>query len=122
MKTINLIFLLLLLASSCTYKIVETETIDPTDSISFNSQVLPIFTQNDNCTSCHKPGATSPDLTAPNAYQQLIDKNLVNINAPETSIIYEHISPETATHNWKKYSVTEAQTVLIWIEQGANNN
>jgi len=122
MKTIQLLILILLLSSGCTYKIVEPETIDTNDTISFNSQIIPIFTLNDNCTACHKPGGTSPDLTAPNAFQQLIDNNLVKINNPETSSIYEFPAPETSTHNWKKYSVTEAQTVLLWIEQGANNN
>ena len=121
-KTIQLFALIILLSSGCTYKIVEQESIDTTDTISFNSQIVPIFEQNDNCTACHNTGGTSPDLTAANAYQQLIDNNMVTINNPETSPIYDFPAPETAKHDWKKYSVTEAQTVLLWIEQGANNN
>lgn len=122
MKTLQLFTVVLLLLSGCTYKIVEPETINTTDTISFNSQILPIFNQNDNCTSCHKAGATSPFLTATDAFNQIMDNNLVETNNPEASIIYDIPSPETSSHNWKSYSVTEAQTVLQWIKQGAKNN
>lgn len=122
MKTLHLLAVIILLLSSGCYKIVEEETIDDTMTISFSTQINPIFNQSNNCTACHKPGGTSPDLTTDNAYQEIIYKDLVNTAKPETSVIYDYASPETSTHDWKKYSATEAQTVLLWIEQGANNN
>ncbi len=122
MKTLQLFALIIIFISSGCYKIVEEETIDPNETVSFSTQIIPIFNQNDNCTACHKPGGTSPDLTAPNAYHEIIYNDLVEVNDPVTSAIYDLPAPETSKHDWKKYSVTEAQTVLLWIEQGANDN
>ena len=118
------IFLILVLFSlamgSCKYDFILPEEVGPISNVSFATQVAPIFSTGDKCTSCHKPGATAPDLTAANAFAQI--SGLINTTTPEESIIYSFPAPSTNTHNWKKYSAGEAAIVLKWIEEGAKNN
>ena len=127
MKKIFLLSLIALFLGGCTYKFVEPEVgdpIDPNDTISFQTQVIPIFeTGNGNCISCHKPGATSPDLTAPNAYDEIISKGLVDNSDAAASTIYYYPAPDnTSDHGWNQYSTSEAEIVLLWVTQGAQNN
>lgn len=115
-----------LLMSSCDYDfIVEPEgTIpDPTDTIYFSGDIEPIFNTGDNCTACHKTGGQAPDLTTGNAYNSIQSMSLVNLSDPEMSELYIFPNPDnTSDHTWKKYTSSEAQLVLQWIEQGALNN
>lgn len=126
MKKSNICFLLLLLGillNACTYDFIvkeELPPVDPTVSILFASQIVPVFT--DKCVACHKSGGTAPDLAAANAYNSLKNMNLLNTAAPESSLIYTYPSPSTSIHSWKKFSAAEAQLVLTWIQQGAKNN
>lgn len=108
--------------SSCTYKYVEPETISLTDSVSFSTQIQPIFDA--NCTSCHKPGAANGlDLTAPNAYSQIKSTGLIDANYDAAnSKLYTYVEPSSSTHSWEKYSDSEAQLISVWITQGAKNN
>ncbi|MCK5775848.1 MAG: hypothetical protein KAH25_06725 [Bacteroidales bacterium] len=111
--------------SSCQYKF-DIEPIipppDPGDKISFAEDVLPIWNTNDKCTSCHKAGATSPDLTPENAYNEVMG-DYVDTEMPASSIIYIFPYPDNETHNWgTSYTTGEAAVVLQWIEQGALNN
>ncbi len=126
MKKLFLLFALVtMLATSCTYKFVEPEVEDlpnPTDTISFSADVLPIFNTGNYCTSCHKAGATSPDLTTANAYNQITTLGLISTADAAQSPIYYEPAPISSGHNWKKYTEAQAQTVLLWITQGANNN
>jgi hypothetical protein len=118
------VVVLLLLASACTYDFIELpqpEPIDPTDTISFQSAIVPIFTNDNNCTACHTTGATSPDLTASRAYSSIVPA-LINTANPEASIIYEYPHPNSNTHSWKKLTLNEAALILTWIQQGAKNN
>ncbi len=124
LMVIVVLVMLISLTNSCTYKFVEPESIglNPTDTVSFSTQIIPIFTSNNNCTTCHKPGATSPDLTAANAYNELNSKNLIDLNDAANSKIYYYCEPSSTSHSWKKYSENEAAAVLLWITQGAHNN
>lgn len=119
------IFLVLILfsvfISSCKYDYILPEVVVPVSDVSFSEDVAPIFSNGSKCTSCHKAGGTAPDLTAANAYAQ-ISANYVNKTSPAESIIYAFPAPTTSTHNWKKYTASEAALVLQWIEEGAENN
>ena len=110
--------------SSCTYDFIKEDTtpISPDTQVSFSQQILPIFNNNNNCTSCHKPGGTSPDYTAANAYASIMSNSVVNTAAPASSPLYTFPAPTTSTHTWKKYTATQAQLILLWIQQGAKNN
>jgi len=114
--------LLAVFVSSCKYDfILPVPVTPPTGDVSFATQVVPIFTTGSKCTSCHKPGGQSPDYTAANAYASIVPA-LVNLSAPDQSMIYTFPGPTTATHTWKKYTAGEAAVILQWIKQGAKNN
>ncbi len=110
--------------SSCQYKFNIEPIIpppDPTDTIYFSQDILPIWNTDNNCTSCHNSGGTAPDLTTDNAYAAVVP-SYVNTTSPNESVIYTAADPNTYTHGWKKYTSSEAAIVLQWIEQGALNN
>jgi hypothetical protein len=111
-----------LLLTSCKYDFILPVEVPPiTGSVKFSTQIAPIFSTGSKCTSCHKTGGESPDLSAANAYAA-IKPGLVNTAAPAQSIIYALPSPTTGTHSWKKYTAGEAALILAWITEGANNN
>lgn len=122
------IFLILiffsLLISGCKYDFILPEEVPVIDNggnpISFSTQIIPIFSAGDKCTSCHKSGGVaSPDLSAANAYSQLMSK-YVSVGSPESSIILTE--PGSSAHSWKKFTATESATILAWIKEGAKNN
>jgi hypothetical protein len=116
-----LIFLSIVIAS-CNYDFIKKpEPVNPGSQVSFATQILPIFST-DGCTGCHKPGGQSPDYTAANAYNSIISNNVVNTTTPESSPLYIVPNPSTSGHAWDKYTDQQAQLVLLWIQQGANNN
>ena len=126
MKTLKIVLTLVVLAlvfGGCKYDFILPEQVPdiPTDEpVKFATQIAPIFTQA-GCTSCHKSGGQSPDLSSGNVYSVIVPA-LVNTSNPESSPIYDYASPETSKHDWKKYSATQAAYILTWIEQGAQNN
>jgi hypothetical protein len=122
-QNIFLAFILLsLIFTGCKYDFILPEEVPPVASgVKFSTQVAPIFSTNDKCTACHKPGGQYPDLTAANAYNQIVP-NLVNLDNDSQSKIYSFPAPTTSTHTWKKYTAEEAAVVLKWIEEGALNN
>lgn len=113
--------LIALFMISCEYEFIQVEDVDPNTPVSFSSDIVPIFTTGNNCTGCHKPGATSPDFTAGSAYNSIVP-NLINSENPEESKIYKYPNPSTSTHNFRKYTQTQASLILNWIKQGALNN
>ncbi len=120
------IFLTLLLFSlfmnGCKYDFIMPVEVPPiTGTVSFSTQVVPIFTAGTNCTSCHKTGGQAPDLTTANAFASIVP-SLVNIATPGQSMIYTFPAPATASHTWKKYTAGEAAIILAWITDGAKNN
>jgi len=120
------IFLTLLLFSlfmnGCKYDFIMPVEVPPiTGTVSFSTQVAPIFSTSTNCTSCHKTGGTAPDLTTANAYASIVP-GLINATTPEQSLIYTVPAPTTAGHTWKKYTAGEAAIILAWITDGAKNN
>ena len=88
---------------------------------SFADEIIPIWNDNNNCTSCHN-GGQAPDLRAANAYASVNTTRYINSATPEESKIYKYCSPETTTHTRKKYNSAQAALVLAWIQQGAKNN
>lgn len=117
------VLVLLATLNACQYEYVipDIPVIDPEVPVKFSEQIVPIFTGGDNCTACHKTGATAPDLTAANAYNAIVPA-LVNTTDPEASIIYWYANPVSSTHGWKKLSLGDAALILTWIQQGAENN
>ncbi len=119
------IFLVLILfalsLNSCKYDFILPEVVPPiTETVSFSTQVAPIFSAGNKCTACHN-GGESPDLRATSAYAQIVPA-LINTTTPESSVIYSLPAPATGTHSWKKYTAGEAALILAWIKDGAKNN
>jgi hypothetical protein len=128
MKKLILLFIVPVMIFSmtgCIYDwIVPEEVPDIPDGveISFANQIVPIFTSGNNCTSCHRAGATPPDLTEANAYSQLNTSRYINRSVPEESSLYKSIEPNSTRHRHKLYTAQQAALILAWIEQGAKNN
>jgi hypothetical protein len=101
--------------SSCEKYSWMPEKINPVDSVHFQAEIQPIFTA--NCISCH--GAIkAPDLRDGKSYKALTEGGYVN-QPGETSELYtKMIGSEHAPRS----SDVDKQKVLIWINQGANNN
>lgn len=121
-------FLIALLVSvtalSCNYDFFKgpdknVKPPNPNEPVSFATQILPIFSA-DGCTGCHKSGGQTPDLTA-NVYSNIMS-SVVNTTSPESSLLYTVPDPSTSGHTWDKYTSTQVQLVLLWIQQGAENN
>ena len=114
-----ILILFSLFISSCKYDYVLPEVVAPITSVSFATDVAPIFSTGDKCTVCHKTGGTQkPDLTVANAYSQIMPAN-VNLAAPESSVIY--INASSGKH-YAMVSATQAAIILKWITDGAKDN
>lgn len=131
MKKLKILFSILfatILLSGCVYNYilpeVEIPPIDPEDpdapQISFKTDIIPIFNDNNYCTSCHGSGGRAPDLTTENAYNSINNTRYINSETPAESRIYTKPHPDS--NHPKKYSANEATLVLGWIVQGAKDN
>lgn len=119
-----------ILASACVYDFVAPEPVAPIISgggngqstVSFATDIVPIFEA--KCVACHKMGGVkpNPDLTASKAYSDIATAKYINVDAPEESHLYVHIYSNTSAHTQKKFTAAEAQLVLTWITEGAQNN
>jgi hypothetical protein len=118
-RTIFLILIMFsLFVAGCKYDfIIPVEVAPVTGTVSFATQVTPIFSN--NCISCHKTGGQTPDLTSANAFASIVP-NLVNTTTPGQSLIYSF--PGSSSHSWKGYTAGDAAIVLAWIQQGAQKN
>ncbi len=114
-------------AASCQYKFTVEPVIPPPtpgDTVSFSTDLIPLWNGTNNCVACHKDGGQVPHLTPDVAYNSIMSTpSVVNLTDPETSLLYLNPLPSyTANHTWKKYKAGEAALVLLWIKQGAKNN
>ena len=79
----------MLLFSSCEKYVYELETIDPGETVLFQTQIQPIFTG--SCIVCHK-GSRNPDLRDGFSYASLtatiwlFSALSLNLNLPATSL------------------------------------
>jgi hypothetical protein len=104
---------------SCEYEKIEPPDLPPaTDTIYYSTQIQPIWDK--GCVGCHGAGQDAPNLTAAESYNALISGNFINIADPASSIIYTEMIPggNMSSHT----NQSEANFVLVWIQQGAKNN
>lgn len=99
---------------SCEKYSIKPFELDPEMVVSFETDILTIF--DNNCILCHG-GTISPDLRAENAYYTLID-NYISED-PESSRIYTKLLETT---HGSYASEIDKQSILMWIQQGAENN
>ena len=95
-------------------------------TVSFSSDLLPIFKTSCAITGCHADGGHQPNLTSDKAYKSLIgDPDFIKVSDPESSQLYQRltgqIAPQMPMGKTPNPSNIEA-LVLTWIKQGAKNN
>jgi len=112
-------FAMIVLLSGCEYDYVEPDNTPPPDTISFATDVLPVFNASCNMGGCHATGAAQPDLSAANAFTSLQDGGYINTSDPGSSLLYTAM----ATGSMKPFSTTsQTNLILAWIQKGALNN
>lgn len=112
------------LLHSCYYDEVLPEPITTTDqNVSFSKDLVPVFQSSCALSGCHVPGAQHPDLTSSAAYNSLISDNLVNVQDPSSSELYQWVNGAKAQPMpLSGVDPQIAALVLAWIQQGAQNN
>jgi hypothetical protein len=119
-----LLVFFLTLISSCEYGFIEFETVepdpDPDVELSFSDEIIPIFNNKCNMTGCHTAGHFAVDLTPENAWQDIHDKGLLDLENPANSSFYTKLV-EPGTHDNRSLPA-EQQKILQWITEGAKNN
>ena len=103
---------------SCEYEKIQPDLPPSTDTVYYSSDIQPIF--NKGCTGCHGVGLTPPDLTAANSYNALTNGSFINTADPASSIIYTEMTSGGGMSQYTNQS--DANLVLVWIQQGAKNN
>jgi hypothetical protein len=96
---------------------------DPGGEVTFSGDIIPIFNTSCSLSGCHSPGGHSPDLTAANAYNSLINGEYIDVENPEQSELYQWVNGNRTTP--MPISGTDpkiASAILAWITQGAQNN
>lgn len=93
-------------------------------SVSFSTNIVPIFSANCAVTGCHT--ASSPpaglDLTPPDAYNSLFNGGFVDTTvAATTNTLYVEVSTGKMPPSGK-LSAQNVALILAWIQQGAKNN
>lgn len=110
-----------LMVTSCEYNIIEFEEVDPTVEVKFSNDIMPIFNNKCNVSGCHVVGHSVVDLSAANAYKDLIAKSMIDTDYPEQSKLYTKLVATGSTHTGRS-TPTEQDLILQWIKQGAKNN
>ena len=96
-----------------------------TKTVSFKTDLVPIFNNSCNMAGCHNTGGKQPDLTTDKAYAALTIGNYLNIATPNQSVVYLYLTgkktpqmPLGASSNPSNIN----NLMLAWIQQGAKNN
>ncbi len=101
------------------YKVSDTELSD----VSFSQDIMPIFNQSCNTAGCHDQTGFSPDLSPANAYQDLFDTNMIDLDNPAQSELYVRmIDVQSPMPLDGILSESKTNKVLVWIEEGAKDN
>lgn len=128
----NLMFLLVVVSMlvSCAkdegpFGIVEIDTNDTSQVISYSNDIQPIF--NAYCVSCHNVSHSKLNLLSTASYLQITSDGFsapyIDLNNPEASILYKSlkgiptIMPPSGT-----ISESDINKVLLWIKKGALND
>jgi len=95
-----------------------------TETMSFKTDIIPLFNNSCAKSGCHAAGAKAPDLTEANAFKALTDGSYIKANDPDNSVLMLWL-------NGKKSPVMPLGAgpdekinakIYAWIKQGAKNN
>lgn len=101
--------------TSCEKYAFVVETVNPEDTVHFQTQIQPIFS--DKCIGCHGSNR-NPDLREGFSYNSLTTGGFVTLPA-EASRLYIRI---TSGGHVAYTNDTQKDLILNWIKQGAKNN
>ena len=112
------------MATSCYYdEMPPVAEIPIPDVVSYTKDIQPLWDQ--SCVSCHKTGATAPDLSAANSYSALTvnSKYVVPGNATVSKLHKSIVGDGAALMPpGAKWSDSKIALVDKWINDGALNN
>jgi hypothetical protein len=115
---------LCLMVTSCYYDEMPPEAVTPLpDVVSYSKDVQPLWDA--SCISCHKAGATAPDLTSANSYSALTANNKYVIPGNASASQVYKLMVGTASPLMPpggKLSDSKLAIVEKWINDGALNN
>ncbi len=124
MKYLSFIFCLVFLGSCYYDDPPEPSEIDQ-DLVFFNSSVIPILERACDSPGCHNTGEVPPDLTADQAYDELVGGGYVNTTVPTNSILYQRLVGNSAGPLMPpagRLPQSDIDIILAWIEKGALND
>jgi hypothetical protein len=99
------------------------QDVEITGDVSFSGDIIPIFEESCSISGCHNSNGVSPDLSSERAYNSLTNGGYIDVNNPESSLLYEFVSGKrTPVMPVSGVDPTIAATILAWIQQGAQNN
>ncbi len=94
-----------------------------TGDVSFLNDVIPILEESCALSGCHATGGQAPDLTAGNAFTSLSNGGYLDVDSPESSVLYEWLTGvRTPAMPISGSDPTINAKILAWISQGAQNN
>jgi hypothetical protein len=95
-----------------------------TETMSFEKDIVPIFTNSCAISGCHSAGAKAPDLSAANAYKSLTDGNYYKATDPDNSVLMMWLTGKKSPVMpiGKGPDETINAKIYAWIKQGAKNN
>jgi hypothetical protein len=116
------IALMAFLVNSCYYDEPPKAGLINPENVSFSTHVLPIMASC-NYSGCHNQGGTPPDLSAENAYRNLVS-GYVNTTIPKNSILYTRMVGTSGQimPPQGRMSTRNIEIILGWIEKGALND
>ena len=113
-----------LMATSCYYDEMPPEAVIVIpETVSYTKDIQPLWDQ--DCVSCHKSGATAPDLSAANSYNALLvnNKYVIPGNAAGSklrkSLVGDGAAIMPTSGQWNDSKIA---LVDKWINAGALNN
>jgi hypothetical protein len=113
-----------MMATSCYYDEMPPEAVIPIpETVSYSKDVQPLWDQ--DCISCHKTGATVPDLSTANSYSALTinNKYVIPGNAVGSKLHKSLVGDGAAIMPTSgKWSDSKIELVDKWINAGALNN
>lgn len=118
-RTLQLICCISLILTACEYENTEDlrpiELVDtcPTDSLTFQADIEPIFIQNCNNSGCHNSGSSFGDFTSYAGIKSKIDDN----DKIRQRVIIEKSMPASAP-----LPDCEIRKLTAWLDAGAPNN